>query len=209
MRIRIKNLTSVVTTLALATASGLAIADEMADREQAAQQATAQLLKQLGGALKKEMSTNGPEAAISVCKDLAPAIAGEISRENGWRVTRVSKKVRNPMLGMPDAWEHKVLADFETRAGKGEKYAEMVFSEIVEEGGVSYYRFMKPIGTQPVCLTCHGSTDNISDTLKAKLGAHYPMDQAVGYQVGDLRGAVSIKQPMDIPLRSTEKRKDQ
>jgi hypothetical protein len=26
------------------------------------------------------------------------------------------------------------------------------------------------------------------------------MDRATGYRAGDLRGAVSIKQPMDLPL---------
>lgn len=196
-----KKLLSVLIALGLASASNVAFTSEITDREQAAQQASMQLIKQLGSALKKEMATHGPEAAISVCKDLAPKISGEISRKNGWQVTRVSSKVRNPLLGMPDAWERKVLADFEIRASKGEKFSKMTFSETVEESGVRYYRFMKPIGTKPVCLTCHGSLDKIPDELKAKLSANYPMDQALGYQAGELRGAVSIKQPMNIPLR--------
>jgi len=37
------------------------------------------LLKQLGGALKKEMGSGGPGAAISVCRDLAPQISGQFS----------------------------------------------------------------------------------------------------------------------------------
>ena len=51
------------------------------------------LLKQLGGALKKEMGSGGPGAAISVCRDLAPQISGQISRANGWRMTRVGTRV--------------------------------------------------------------------------------------------------------------------
>jgi hypothetical protein len=36
--------------------------------------------------------------------------------------------------------------------------------------------------------------------VRAKLATEYPMDRATGYREGELRGAVSIKQPMDIPL---------
>lgn len=183
--------------------SSIAAADELQQREQAARQATGQFIKQLGGALKKEMANGGPGAAIGVCRDLGPQVAGEISRASGWRVTRVSRKVRNPMLGMPDSWEIKVLQAFEARAGKGEKYADMVFSEVVEEGGTRYFRFMKPIGTKPMCLTCHGDSEQIPQSVQARLDSIYPLDKAVGFRAGDLRGAVSIKQPMDIPLRNT------
>ncbi len=64
------------------------------------------------------MEANGPGSAIKVCRDIAPAIASEASRKNGWHVSRVSLKVRNPLLGTPDAWEQKVLADFDRRLEK-------------------------------------------------------------------------------------------
>ena len=126
----------------------------------------------------------------------------QLGGDNGWRMTRVSSKVRNPLLGMPDAWEQKVLADFQRRAGQGEKYPDMVFSEVVEESAARYYRFMKPIPTQPLCLTCHGSDEQLPEGVKAKLASDYPLDRARGYRVGELRGAVSIKQPMAIPLQA-------
>jgi hypothetical protein len=63
--------------------------------------------------------------------------------------------------------------------------------------------FLTPLGTQPICLTCHGSGEQIPPAVQAMLARYYPLDQAQGYQAGDLRGAVSIKQPMDIPLRNT------
>ena len=188
--------------IALVTVTGPAFADDLAAREAASRDVAGQLITRLGETLKKEMSTKGPESAINICRVKAPEIAGEISRANGWRVTRVSTRVRNPMLGMPDATERLVLSDFETRAGKGEKYSDMHYSEVVEEGGVHYYRFMKPIPTQPVCLTCHGDSEQIPEVVKNALDREYPLDQARGYRAGDLRGAVSIKQPMAIPLRS-------
>lgn len=196
-----KKLFNILMMLALTCVSAELAADELAEREQASRQAAAQFLKQLGGALQKEMGSGGPEAAISVCRDLAPQISGTISRANGWRMTRVSNKVRNPLLGMPDAWELNVLSEFEKRAGRGESYQDMTAGEIVEEGGARYYRFMKAIGVKPVCLVCHGDKDTIPAGVKVGLVADYPMDRATGYRQGELRGAVSIKQPMDIPFR--------
>lgn len=178
----------------------IAQADELKQRQQAAAQVTSQLLRQLGGALKKEMGSQGPSAAIDVCRDKAPQIAGDLSRRNGWRVTRVSQKPRNPMLGTPDAWEMSVLQEFEARAAKGEPYADMTFSEVVTEGGERFFRYMKPIATKPLCLSCHGSRDQIPQAVQARLETDYPFDKATGYRPGELRGAVSIKQPMDIAL---------
>jgi len=201
MKPYVENLLNILMMLALTHVGAALAGDEMAEREQAAHQATVQLLQQLGGALKKEMGSGGPEAAISVCRDLAPQISGAISRTNGWRMTRVSNKVRNPLLGMPDAWELNALSEFEKRAGRGESYQDMVASEVVEEAGAPYYRYFKAIDIKPVCLICHGDKDTMPAGVKAKLASEYPMDEATGYQQGELRGAVSIKQPMDIPLR--------
>jgi len=194
-------LTSIVVTGEAYSAS--VSADEQAERERAAKQVTQQFVKQLGGHLKKEMKANGPVAAIKVCKDIAPDIANQLSIENGWSVSRVTKKVRNPSSGLPDLWESKVLAEFESLAKKGEKYSDMSKSTVVEENGQSYYRFMKPIAIKPVCLSCHGSEENIPATVQTELEKHYPFDQAVNYKVGDLRGAISIKQPMTVPLKKT------
>lgn len=176
--------------------------DSAEQREKAAQQVTQQFVKQLGGHLKKEMKTNGPVAAIKVCKDVAPAIANTLSLENGWRVTRVTTKPRNVLLGTADSWERESLAAFESRAAKGEQYPDMVKAEVVDESGKAYFRYMKPLAIQPVCLACHGSDEQIPDSVKAALDTAYPHDQARGYKAGELRGAVSIKQPMDIPLKN-------
>lgn len=202
MKIHSRTLIPALLALPMTITVSTLLADELAEREQAARRASGEFVKQLGGALKTALKEGGPEATITVCRDIAPQITGKISRDNGWRMTRVSSKVRNPLLGMPDAWEQKVLADFERRAGQGEKYPDMVFSDVVEESAARYYRFMKPIPTQPLCLTCHGSDEQLPEGVKAKLASDYPLDRARGYRVGELRGAVSIKQPMAIPLQA-------
>jgi cytochrome c553 len=181
--------------------ASVAIADnELDQREKAAGLVAQDFVKQLGGHLKNEMQTNGPEKAIKVCKDVAPQIASQLSVENGWKVARVTTKVRNPLMGMADQWERKVLADFEAKAGKGESYESMSEAAVVDEDGKFYFRYMKPLVIKPVCLTCHGGDEQLPATVKNGLQEAYPFDQAKGYKDGDLRGAVSIKQPMDIPL---------
>jgi hypothetical protein len=186
--------------ISLMLLASVVVADELSEREQAAEQVSQQFIKQLGGHLKKEMQEKGPVQAINVCKEVAPEIANQLSIENGWRVSRVTAKPRNSLLGTADTWEHETLAEFETRAAGGEKYETMDKSAVVDEDGQFYFRYMKPLAVKPICLTCHGSDKDIPAPVKAELVKLYPFDKAKGYKQGELRGAVSIKQPMDIPL---------
>jgi len=171
--------------------------DDSAEREKTASHVTVGFLKELGEAMTRHMTKGGPTEAIKVCAELAPEIAGRLSREHGWRVTRVGTRVRNPLLGMPDAWEQKVLAEFEGRAAKGEAFPSMTRSEVVMEPDGQYYRFMKPIALQPQCVLCHGPSEQIPEEIRTVLKKQYPFDAATGYKAGELRGAVSIKQPME------------
>ena len=54
--------------------------------------------------LTDEITANGPESAISVCRDKAPQMAKAASEQSGWQVRRVSLNNRNPKA-QPDAWE--------------------------------------------------------------------------------------------------------
>ena len=180
----------------LVMATSIASADQIA-LEQGASEVAATFLEELGEAMTREMTMGGPIEAIIVCTKLAPDIAGRLSREHGWRVTRVGTRVRNPLLGMPDAWEQRVLAEFTERAAKGKTFTGMTHNEVVSEPGGQYFRFMQAIMVQPKCLLCHGSSDQIPESIRIMLKQQYPFDRAIGYKVGDLRGAVSIKQPLD------------
>lgn len=158
--------------------------------------ATQELFKQLGGALHQELSAAGAPTAIGVCRDLAPKIANQMSVDKGWKITRIGTRVRNPMIGTPDAWEQSTLEQFERRRKAGEKLDTMEFSQVVDAPNGKAYRYMKAIGTQAMCLQCHGTAAAIPTDVKAALATQYPHDQATGYQVGELRGAFSIKRPL-------------
>lgn len=190
-----------VTALVLigaACASLPALAEEVSAADLTAMRATAGALAGgLVGELKKELNANGPEAAIAICRDKAPQVAGEISRKNGWKVSRVSLKVRNPLLGIPDAWEQAALKKLQDRLSTGEKPETLDMAEIVTEPAGRYLRYAKGLPVQTFCLACHGGPDDITANVKAKLADAYPKDKATGYAVGMIRGAVSIKKPLD------------
>ncbi len=152
-----------------------------------------QLIRELGARLKQEMANGGPEAAIVVCKEAAPEIASRLSRETGSRIGRVSLKTRNPLIGTPDAWEQAVLVGFDQRAASGSDVAGLEAAEIVEEPQGRYFRYMKAIPVQPLCVVCHGSDASIPGSVRARLQQEYPYDRATGYAPGQVRGAVTVK----------------
>ncbi|MDO8310468.1 MAG: DUF3365 domain-containing protein [Sideroxyarcus sp.] len=142
--------------------------------------------------LQEEISKSGPEGAISVCKDMAPKMAGEISRQTGWKIKRVSLKARNDARAIPDAWEKAALEDFDKRAAAGEPPAQLEKGEKID----NEYRYVKALPVQPLCLSCHGPADQFNPAVKAALGQHYPNDRATGYAVGQIRGAISVRKPL-------------
>lgn len=174
-----------------------ALADDLGKYTEESRAAVMPFSKALMAANMKAIKEGGPESAIKVCKDIAPAMAGDISRQNGWKLTRVSLKVRNPLLGTPDEWEQKTLMQYEERIAKGEKAETLESAEIVNEPSGKYFRYMKPIVMQQGCVACHGTPDNISAGVRARLGADYPHDKATGYLPGQLRGGVSIKREIN------------
>ncbi|GAB4165195.1 MAG: DUF3365 domain-containing protein [Rhodocyclaceae bacterium] len=174
-------------------AAGAAAAQEAAYADEA-RKVVGQLQSSLAGVLLAEVKKNGPQGAIGVCKDIAPAKASELSRSTGWRVSRVSLKVRNPLLGMPDEWEAAQLAAFDARVAAGENAATLEKAEIVREGERRYFRYMKALPVQAVCTNCHG--EKLDPGVRAALSAGYPHDRATGYREGMVRGAVSIKRPL-------------
>ncbi len=145
--------------------------------------------------LQEEIAKGGPEGAVDVCRDKAPQLAKEASEKTGWQVRRVSLKNRNPKA-VPDTWEQAVLQDFDRRAAAGENPATLEKGEVVVEGGVKVYRYMKALPVQPLCLNCHGAAENISPATKARLAERYPDDKGTGYAVGQIRGAMTIKRAL-------------
>ncbi|MBK7660697.1 MAG: DUF3365 domain-containing protein [Betaproteobacteria bacterium] len=185
--------------LAIALASAAAAGQEGAEARRLAEETrkvAGDLVAQIRGELTKELEFSGPLRGVIVCKYTVPEISSAMSRKTGWRVTRVALRPRNPALGSADAWEQKVLLDFERRAERGERAEVLEHGEVVVEPGGRFYRYMKALPLGPLCVSCHGAPERLTPNLKALLETEYPHDRATGYAVGQIRGAVTIKRPL-------------
>lgn len=136
--------------------------------------------------LKQALQSGGFEHAVNVCSIEAPKIAQQLSIATGWQVKRVSIKPRNYQTAKPDGWEAEVLQRFEEKQKQGIPVTQLSFSETVAD----QFRFIKAQGVEPLCLNCHGT--NIQPTIKKVLSQYYPEDRAIGYQQGQIRGAISL-----------------
>ena len=185
----------VAVALAISLAASLTWAadDELRALVEESRRVSNQLLGQIKGELVKELERTGPIRAIAVCKYSVPEITSNISRQTGMRVTRVALKPRNRALAEPDVWEQKVLLDFEKRLANGERAETLEFFEKVDEPAGRAFRYMKAITMAQPCLACHGPVKNLSEGIRAQLAAEYPNDKAVEYEIGQLRGGVSVK----------------
>ncbi|MEW5782363.1 MAG: Tll0287-like domain-containing protein [Pseudomonadota bacterium] len=180
-------------------AAGLAIAGGVrADEAQLLQEARgipAKMVPKLLEVLQDEIDKSGHAGAISVCREKAPEMAKNLSAQLGWQIRRVSLKNRNPKA-VPDAWERATLEDFERRLAAGEKPTGIDKGEIVEENGQKFYRYMKALPTQDLCLNCHGTPERLAPGVAEKLKELYPGDKAVGYSSAQIRGAITAKKPL-------------
>ncbi len=139
--------------------------------------------KGLGKALKnhlvKKLEEGGPAVGLQACSEDAIGLGALVAGTHRARVGRASLRKRNPNNDGPD-WVGAWLQE------QGERPAEGVVG--VHEVVDGTARFLAPIPVGGECLVCHGSA--LDDAVVAELAARYPDDEATGYEVGDLRGAL-------------------
>jgi uncharacterized protein DUF3365 len=176
----------------------LPVAAADAPEAERARAAAANVLEETKSVLQGALSGGNPATALRVCASVAQSIARK-HEEEGWRVRRVSDKIRNP-ADTPDAYERELLGAWQAEKKAGRLAPTTEHQEIVTEGGRSYFRYMKPIFiAAPACLQCHGDPAKLAPGVAEALRELYPDDQATGYAVGDLRGAISISIPVVPP----------
>ena len=154
-----------------------------------------EFMSSLKSILVKEMQTNGIVAAVSVCSDTAQVLTNNYGVKKGLYIKRISFKNRN-QNNSPNEFESKVLKYFEELNSKGKLSDTTEYVDVVEVDGVTSVRYLKPIIVQAPCLSCHGPVENIGADVKAILNSNYQNDKATGYQIDDLRGAVSIQKTL-------------
>lgn len=141
------------------------------------------LLQKLGSELKMLMQNNGVINALHFCSQNALTLTDDIARSSGTSIKRISMLNRNPINGLSTD-EKKLFERWQTSIAKGEKLPDYELNQHI------YY---KPILiNNEVCLKCHGNITQDSAIAK-EIKTLYPDDKAIGYKVGDLRGAIRIE----------------
>ncbi len=146
----------------------------------------------LSKVLMDEVAKGGVVSAVSVCKDKAPEMAKAASAKSGWGIRRVSLNNRNPKA-VPDAWERAALEDFDRRAAAGEDAATLEKYTTVDTEGRKEFRYMKALPVKKPCLACHGAAADIKPEVAEKISALYPNDKGIGYTLGQIRGAITLR----------------
>jgi Protein of unknown function (DUF3365) len=146
--------------------------------------------------LKRAMDSGGPALAVQFCADSAQART--LRRwTKGLYIRRVSERVRN-VDDAPDATERGLLERLAKLNRAGELPRELI--EVIRAADGTYeLQYMRPILVSSRCLACHGDPNSMDPVVRAAIARRYPQDQATGYRVGDLRGAVSVRVRLSGP----------
>jgi hypothetical protein len=143
------------------------------------------LMKTLGGNLKKHLKANGPVDALKFCALNAYKLTQQIKSKYPADIKRISLKPRNP-LDAPNKEEKIVLKTFENLCNCRTKPKEIVIETKKEK------KIFKPLFiSKKVCLKCHGNI-NPNSKIGKTIHAYYPKDKATRYKLGDFRGAIEI-----------------
>lgn len=143
----------------------------------------AQFKRELQDALRAGLA-QGPAEAVAACRLRAPEIAASLAR-NGVRVGRASHRLRNPSNAPPE-WVRPILDAYVANPSDLEPRTTAL------PNGQSGY--VEPIITQSLCLACHGRV--LAPEVAAKIADLYPEDEAVGFEIGDVRGVLWVTVPV-------------
>ncbi len=184
-----KKIISIITLLHISIASSVLSADEATDTSALKAEAIS-IVQTFGGTLKPKLKaaiqSGGLEHAIEICSAEAPRIASELSEQTGWNVKRVSLKPRNRNSASANTFEQAILEQFNKRQTEGESPATIAHAEVVD----NQFRFMKAQPVEAICLNCHGQA--VLPEVQKTIKRFYPDDVALGYSLGQIRGAFSL-----------------
>ena len=115
---------------------------------------------------------------------------GRISRDfpnwnkSGISFANVSDRPRNPD-NRADRFELDAMAWF-----RANPKAEDRLQSITDDKGMGWMHYTAPLWIEPYCMKCHGNRADAPESIRTAYAESY------GYQLGDLRGVLSIKLPL-------------
>ena len=105
-------------------------------------------------------------------------------------IKRISLKYRNP-VNKPTIQEELILKSFEEKLLAGSNFNDLVFKQTTTNYKEKTITYIKAIPTKSVCLNCHGNS--IDKKVLREIKKNYPDDKAIGYNLGQIRGAFLVR----------------
>ncbi len=144
--------------------------------------------QQLAKNLIKTIQKEGVIASLKYCNTRAIPITDSMSVTLNADIKRVSNKPRN-LTNKATIEETELIEMFQKRIHQNKPLKPQ--TRLLTNGKTQYYA---PIITNQICLQCHGKRNkNIIEKTLLALKELYPKDQAIGYEVNQVRGLWSIK----------------
>lgn len=142
-------------------------------------------------ALTKSLNDGGVGRAAQYCSFMAIPLIDTLAVRSGVSIRRTSTKLRNAKNDTPTERELAVLNQYAQQKAAGQELQPI--AELIDPQTVAYYQ---PILVQPLCLNCHGIPgETLTDADYDVIKYLYPQDEAIGYNLDDLRGIWSMTMP--------------
>lgn len=166
----------------------VAFAQDEPALEAKAKEAITDTFATMSGSLMKALGEGGVGKAVPFCHENVQELAANLEKEHGVRVQRVTHKPRNP-ANQAGETELELIDSIQQAMAKGEASAP-VFEHNKKGQPVYYAPILIPAET---CLKCHGTPgDDIAPADLKLIRSLYPLDQATGFELGDVRGLWKI-----------------
>lgn len=140
----------------------------------------------LSGELQKVMQHEGIDSALYYCNLHAYPITDSLSQVSSATIKRLTTKTRNPK-NKADELASFMIKGFGNDLSEGKAITPKL---VLKDDSVLFF---KPIITQPLCLTCHGTPGKeVAFSTDSTIQKLYPHDKAVGYKNNEVRGVWRI-----------------
>lgn len=140
----------------------------------------------LGKNLMGTIQKKGIIEALAFCNEQAYPLTDSMAVVHNAKIKRVSDKPRNPK-NVANLEELEYIENFKLAIANKEEPKPLV--KEFDNNVKVYY----PITTNTMCLQCHGKpNETVNELALTKIRTLYPMDQAIGYDVNEVRGIWSI-----------------
>lgn len=97
--------------------------------------------------------------------------------------------LRNP-ANRPDPADQAALDMMQAAIRDGTEVPAVLVQQVDRPGAAKEWRVYRPISTRPICLKCHGPSQELDPEVRAKLALRYPGDKAKDYAVYTWRGLI-------------------